>query len=289
MDRELTLGSAWLYPAKALFTRARSARWLLRTRGRPDRGGVRILFYHRVSGDRDELAVTPGRFRRHMDFLAAAGYRGVDVETLAAQLAVGDTANDVVGISFDDGYLDVAREAAPVLAEHGFTASVFVATAVTSGLASFTWYDRQPPLIGWEELVELDRSSPLRFGAHTRTHPNLLALDEDEAREEIAGSKRELEERIGREVTVFCYPAGLYGERERHLVAEAGFRAAVSCERGVNTASTDRFALKRIQVDARDTLLDFRAKALGGHDTAPPLRDAYRRIRYGMPPASSRS
>jgi peptidoglycan/xylan/chitin deacetylase (PgdA/CDA1 family) len=288
-DRELTLGSGWLYPAKALFTRVRSGAWLLRTGGRPDRNGVRILFYHRVSDDRDELAVTPRRFREQMAFLASAGYRGVDVATLAARLATGDAPDDVVGISFDDGYLDVAREAVPVLAEHGFDATVFVATAVTSGRAVFTWYDRQPPVIEWDELVELERSSPLRFEAHTVTHPNLLALDEEGAREEIGGGKRELEERIGRKVEVFCYPAGLFGARERRLVGEAGFRYAVSCERGVNTPDTDPLALKRIQIDARDRLLDFRAKALGGHDTAPPLRAAYRRLRYGMPPARSRS
>jgi peptidoglycan/xylan/chitin deacetylase (PgdA/CDA1 family) len=287
--RDLTLGSSLLYPAKAVFTRARSAAWLLRTRGRPDRSGVRILFYHRVSDERDELAVTPRRFREQMSLLAQEGYRGVDVATLAASLAAGETPERVVGISFDDGYLDVAREAAPVLAEHGFGATVFVATAVTSGRAAFSWYGPQPPLIEWDEVVELDRDSPLRFEAHTQSHPNLLALDEQQAREEIAGGKAELEERLGREVGVFCYPAGLFGERERRLVAEAGFEAAVSCERGTNTPRTDPFALRRIQVDARDGLLDFRAKAFGGHDSSPPLRAAYRRRRYGMPPASSRS
>jgi hypothetical protein len=39
--------------------------------------------------------------------------------------------------------------------------------------------------------------------------------------------------------------------------------------------------LKRIQVDARDGLVDVRAKFLGGHDRPLPGRAAYRRIRYG--------
>jgi hypothetical protein len=49
----------------------------------------------------------------------------------------------------------------------------------------------------------------------------------------------------------------------------------------VNTPGTDRFALRRRQVDRRDTLLDFRAKIAGGHDTPPRLRAVYRKLRYG--------
>ena len=52
-------------------------------------------------------------------------------------------------------------------------------------------------------------------------------------REEIAASRRELESRLGRPVTRRSptRPA-LFGERERRLVAEAGYTAAVSCEPG---------------------------------------------------------
>ena len=82
-------------------------------------------------------------------------------------------------------------------------------------------------------------------------------------------------------MTVFSYPAGLFGERERRLVVEAGYRFAVSCEPGVNLPATDRFALRRRQIDARDRLLDFKAKVGGGHDSPLPLRGAYRRLRYG--------
>jgi peptidoglycan/xylan/chitin deacetylase (PgdA/CDA1 family) len=130
--------------------------------------------------------------------------------------------------------------------------------------------------------VALDRGGTLRFEAHTVTHPSLLGLDEGAARTEIRDCRRELEVRLGREVSAFAYPAGLYGERERRLVAEAGYVAAVSCEPGVNVPGTDRFALRRRQIDARDRLLDFRAKVGGGHDTPLPLRGLYRRHRYGM-------
>src|SRR6185436_10660408 len=67
--------SAAFYLAKAGGTRARSAAWLVRTRGRLDASGLRILFYHRVSYDRDELAVTPKAFVEQMNYLATQAYR----------------------------------------------------------------------------------------------------------------------------------------------------------------------------------------------------------------------
>ena len=71
------------------------------------------------------------------------------------------------------------------------------------------------------------------------------------------------------------------------MAEEAGYLAAVSCEPGVNVADTDRFALRRRQIDRRDRLVDFTAKVRGGHDTSLPLRDTYRRLRYGMRPGAS--
>jgi peptidoglycan/xylan/chitin deacetylase (PgdA/CDA1 family) len=269
------------YAAKAVGTRARSAAWALKGQAEPERPGLRILFYHRVSDDRDELAVTPRRFRRQLDFLATHSYRVVDIVEAAALLDAGNPPPRTVGLSFDDGFLDVAEQALPLLAERGFRATVFVAPAVIDGWATFGWYTRQPPLLAWDEIVDLDREGTLRFEAHSLTHPNLLALRDAEAQEEIGGSKVALEAHLRRPVHAFSYPSGLFGIRERGLVAAAGYRVAVSCEPGLNTCDTDRLALRRRQIDARDTLLDFRAKLGGGHDSPLPLRSAYRRRRYG--------
>jgi peptidoglycan/xylan/chitin deacetylase (PgdA/CDA1 family) len=276
---DLAPAPALLYPLKAAHTRLRALSWLARGARAPATLGFRILFYHRVSDDRDELAVSPRRFREQLDHLAAEGYRGVDVLT-ALEAAPG-----AIGLAFDDGYLDVAEHALPELERHGFSATVFVATGVTGGRVKLSWYARQPPLLGWDDIRRLDGGA-LRFEAHTVSHPNLLAVGEERAREEITASKRELEDELGREVSAFCYPAGLFGERDVGLVAEAGYRVACTCEPGVNTARTDPLRLHRIQVDARDGLLDFRAKVDGGFDEPSRARAVWRRLRYR---ASSRS
>jgi peptidoglycan/xylan/chitin deacetylase (PgdA/CDA1 family) len=274
-------GATLPVPAKAAATRARSCWWRLRSGGRLDERGLRILFYHRVSDDEDALAVAPRRFREQMELLATEGYEVVGVGEAADLLVRGVAPPRTIGLNFDDGYRDVAENALPVLEALGFRATVFVPTGAIDGTSSFGWYRRQPPLLAWRDIAELDRGGTFRFEAHSLTHPNLLMLGEEAAREEIAGSKVALEARLRRRVDAFCYPAGLFGERDRRLVAEAGFRVAVSCEPGINVPGGDLLALRRRQIDSRDSLLDFRAKVGGGHDTPLPLRALYRRVRYG--------
>jgi peptidoglycan/xylan/chitin deacetylase (PgdA/CDA1 family) len=288
----LTLGPRPLYPLKAAMTRVRSLAWMLRTGGRIDSSGLRILLYHRVSGDRDELAVSPRRFREQMALLASLDFEVVDVVEAATRLSSGaTTSRRLIGLSFDDGYLDVAEEALPVLEERGFRATVFVASGHIDRNVPLTWYPRrQPPLLRWPQIVELDRGGTLRFEAHSVTHRNLGVLGDDEVKFELDESKRVLERHLGREVVAFSFPGGVFGERERAFAKGAGYRLAVSCEPGVNSVGSDRFTLRRRQIERRDALLDFRAKIGGGHDAALPGRELYRRLRYGVAaPARSSS
>ena len=270
------------YPARSAVVRTRSLAWAAGRRGVLGADGIRFLFYHRIAADRDELAVRPERFRAQMEFLAANGYRAVDIVEAAQLLEAGEVPERTIALSFDDGFRDVADNALPVLRELGFSATVFVSTEVVDGRASFDWYRSQPPpVLTWEEIVALDRAGTLRFEAHTLTHPHLTKITDEEARREIADSRHALGDRLGRPVAAFCYPAGLFGARDRKLVIEAGYRYAVSCEPGVNRPDSDLFALKRIQIDPRDRMIDFRAKAFGGHDAPPRARAVYRRLRYG--------
>ncbi|HYU61677.1 MAG TPA: polysaccharide deacetylase family protein [Solirubrobacterales bacterium] len=279
--KRLRMLPSWVYAVKAAYTRGRSLTWLATTRRRTPRRGVRMLFYHRVTPDRDPLGVTPERFRQQMQYLADGGWRVVDVAEAGELLRRGDPMDRVVSLSFDDGYLDVVKNALPILAELGFKATVFVVTGALDGDVSFEWYAQMPPLISWQQVVQLDRDSPLRFEAHTITHPNLLTLDDEQARKEIVGCKAALEERLGRPVEAFNYPAGLFGPRERRMVEEAGYRVAVSSDPGLNSASSDLLALRRTQIEHYDGLLDFRSKVGSGHDGIPPFRGLYRRLRYG--------
>ena len=89
----------------------------------------------------------------------------------------------------------------------------------------------------------------MEIGGHTVNHPNLLLIDEQQAREEIVNGKRRLEEITGAPVTLFAFPFGRpgrdYGPRDVQLVREAGFAAAVSTVPGIAHRGSDLFQLPR--------------------------------------------
>ena len=89
----------------------------------------------------------------------------------------------------------------------------------------------------------------MEIGAHTINHPILASLDEPQARAEIVGCKRQLEEVTGAPVTLFAYPNGKpdkdYGPRDVALVREAGYLAAVSTINGIAHRASDLFQLPR--------------------------------------------
>jgi peptidoglycan/xylan/chitin deacetylase (PgdA/CDA1 family) len=264
---------------KRFLTRGRSLRWAARPR--TSGPGLRILFYHRISPEPGPLAVSPKRFRDQMAFLASENYVVLDLVSAVSALRENRIPPRSVALTFDDGYLDFATHALPVLQHYDLPATVFVAAGLTDGSSEMTWFARQPPLLRSEQIVELDRDERIRFEAHSITHPKLTALDDDSAWREIAGSKAWLEDLLQRPVDAFSYPGGFYALREQRFCATAGFSLAVSCEPGANSGDTDPFGLHRIQVEAGDRLIDFRARVEGGHDRPLAPRALYRRLRYG--------
>lgn len=85
-------------------------------------------------------------------------------------------------------------------------------------------------------------------GAHSRSHPILSGQVPSKAREEIFGSRQDLEGLVVCEVLDFAYPNGRFADfndTTRRLVAEAGFRCAVTTEPGVVIQGDDVLALRR--------------------------------------------
>jgi O-antigen/teichoic acid export membrane protein/peptidoglycan/xylan/chitin deacetylase (PgdA/CDA1 family) len=271
---------------KTAQTRARTLVWRLRRRlGRPMKpgDGLRILFYHRVADDPgDLLAVTRDVFEAEMALLAERGYEVLDVVEALDRLYAGTLEPNTIALTFDDGYVDNAVHALPVLERHGFRGTVFVVTDLVSGKGGFAKGHGSPaPLLGWEEIQRLDGRSPLTFEAHTVTHPNLADSSDAESWAEIDLSRRALGDVLGRPSLAFCYPGGFLGPREHEYVRRSGFRYAITTEPGLNTAETDPFLVRRTQMNRGDRLVDFAAKLDGSHDVSLLGRKLYRRLKYG--------
>jgi len=100
-----------------------------------------------------------------------------------------------------------------------------------------------------EQVLELSQAG-MEIGAHTHTHPIMCKLTPEQLRTEIAKSREMLEAITGNTVVGFAYPNGRagvdYAERERNLVANSGFRYAMSTDWGHISARSDPYALPRI-------------------------------------------
>jgi peptidoglycan/xylan/chitin deacetylase (PgdA/CDA1 family) len=88
----------------------------------------------------------------------------------------------------------------------------------------------------------------VEIGAHTISHPSLPALDADDRRAEIEGSRRACEELAGTSVTSFAYPFGDLDTDSVAAVREAGFTCACCTESGVVTPYSVPLRLPRVDI-----------------------------------------
>ncbi|WP_210544198.1 polysaccharide deacetylase family protein [Rhodoferax sp. PAMC 29310] len=109
----------------------------------------------------------------------------------------------------------------------------------------------QPPqnLMMTSKEVKAMRQAGMQIGAHTVSHPILVRLTDDQARQEIGNSKRFLEELLGERIAVFAYPNGKpdedYSPQSVEVVRRMGFDAAVSTQWGASCMGDDTFQIKR--------------------------------------------
>ncbi|MCW2313654.1 polysaccharide deacetylase family protein [Rhodoferax antarcticus] len=116
-------------------------------------------------------------------------------------------------------------------------------------LDQHTGFDRkQIPTMSVEDLRYL-HAKGFGIGGHSVTHPILSRCTPQQAFEEIAGAREQLESLIRGKVTSFAYPNGTpgkdFGREHIEMVHRAGYRYAVTTHRGVASANTPLMQIPR--------------------------------------------
>jgi peptidoglycan/xylan/chitin deacetylase (PgdA/CDA1 family) len=189
-----------------------------------------ILGYHAVSSTwGSSLAVREEELRRHLVVLRERGYEGYTFRQAEVLRQLKQLPPRTVVITFDDGFASV-MDAAPILGEAGYPATVFV-------VGDFVEHERA---LGWPGLEDVPRRerSPLSWGdlasliaigwevgSHTMTHPLLTELEPAELRNEIVASKELITERLD-SCDTLAYPYGIADAGVARHVREAGYTAA---------------------------------------------------------------
>ncbi len=210
-------------------------------------GTASILMYHEVSDVPERLCVAPEDFRAQMDWLVAAGYETMTLTTLRRHLALGRPLPEkAVVITFDDGYASIYGTVYPILAERGLTATFFI----PSGLVG------QPGRVNWTQLVEMSEAA-FEIGSHSVSHCYLADVPARKLKDEVTESKVALERELGLVVEAFSYPYGQWDHRVVEAVQAAGYRVAVTVDRGWVTGASGVYWLPRLPVYRSDGLQGF--------------------------------
>jgi peptidoglycan/xylan/chitin deacetylase (PgdA/CDA1 family) len=193
---------------------------------------IAILTYHSLDTSGSVVSVAPSDFADQMRALADSGYRGIALREATAYRAATDAWPDrCVVLTFDDGYANFHEAALPILMRCGFAATIFLVSAHVGGQND---WERPPVRLGarsmlsWSQVAELCAAG-IEVAAHTKTHPDLARLSPTAAEEEIAASRAQIEDRLGRPVESFAYPYGSVSRPAREIVARE-FRAACTVE-----------------------------------------------------------
>lgn len=234
------------------------------TREHPDRRrrGTPVLMYHGFGEKRSRYVVHPRALRRQMVVLRLLRYRTITFAELVTALRENRPPPPrTMVITIDDGYLDNLKVAAPILARHGFRATLFLVSQRLG--ATNDWDVERPtshrPLMSVAQAAQM-REGGHEIGAHTRTHCSLPDVGGTEVREEIAGSRRDLEAELGVPVHSFAYPFGRHDRHAVDAVTEAGFTGACTTEPAQASIGDDPLLVPRIEVKGSDSIWTFLRK-----------------------------
>ncbi|HUY27492.1 MAG TPA: polysaccharide deacetylase family protein [Candidatus Binataceae bacterium] len=235
-----------------------------------------VLLYHSISrtprpAPFEYLVISPETFEAQIRGLSRAGYSSIRAPDILRWQREGTPlpAKPVL-ITFDDAFVELAERAFPILGRYGFTATVFVITGLSGAQGSF----EGRRVLTLEQIRHWARQG-IEFGSHTRTHPDLTALDSSALEREIAGSADDLRAILGAPVTSFAYPYGRLTDSVRRVV-ERFYGAAFTCEEAIDDQATNSFLLRRTIVNPADTAPEFSARLRYGRNSLRHFFKPYR-------------
>lgn len=137
-------------------------------------------------------------------------------------------------------------------------------------------------LMTWQQVREVSDHG-VAIGSHTHRHPVLATLSENEQREELETSKRELERRVNRPIRTLAYPVGGYCHftaATMRIARECGYAGAFSFQTGGNIAGDIHpYNIRRLASSAQlDPLFACGALMPRIFTWSRPLPDSHRSI-----------
>jgi peptidoglycan/xylan/chitin deacetylase (PgdA/CDA1 family) len=233
---------------------------------------IPILTYHQIAQAPERgapmrsLYVSPSAFALQMHTLSLLGYQGLSMTALMPYLQ-GEKTGKVVGITFDDGYVNNLENAAKFLKKFNFSSTCYV---VSELLGKTNVWDHAlgiapAPLMDIDQLQQWIASGQ-EIGSHTQHHVDLTTTDTQTSQSEILNSRISLSQELNTDIQQFCYPYGRYAAEHIDIVKASGYVAATTTARGKVHADDSEFELRRIPVVRSTALPQFLLKILSSYE-----------------------
>jgi peptidoglycan/xylan/chitin deacetylase (PgdA/CDA1 family) len=238
---------------------------------------VVVLCYHRFEDlPKDSLAIKPSEFEQQLQQIKDNGFTVIKMQDfLAWRRGEKEIPEKSCIITIDDGYRSGYDVAWPILKKFDYPFTMFVyVNYIGSGGKSVTW----------DQLAEM-RDAGVDIQSHTYSHSNLKApgagVDartkglvqkdiqelgkEGWLRKEIAGSRKELEEKLGIRVNALAYPFGIHSPEARAMVLESGYEAGFTVYGQRVGHAGDSAQIGRYAIDSKNPKIFVDAmKMIGG-------------------------
>lgn len=165
----------------------------------PIRANYRTDYDYRLAYS---LTVTPQAFAAQLDYLKRAGYHTVTPHAILNALFFGvPLPPKPIALTFDDGYLDNATYAVPLLQRYNMTGTFNVITAMVGQRGTDLQY------MSWNDLKTMVAEG-MTIESHTVTHRDLGILTRQEDAQELVQSRKTIQSQLHVAVDVLTYPSG---------------------------------------------------------------------------------
>jgi peptidoglycan/xylan/chitin deacetylase (PgdA/CDA1 family) len=222
-----------------------------------------VFYYHSIS------TKERGRFVRQMDeLLRWCKPVRLDMPCVFAERY------RLAAVTFDDGFVSIVENALPELEIRNIPSAVFVPVSCLGQYPEWlSSPDRQKErILSAEELRKLDEKM-VTIGSHCMSHRKLTELENDQAKDEIVKSKKELENILNRTVTLLSFPFGSFDSRHMTYAREAGYTHVLSISPALAQIDSGEYIIGRVKADPSDWQIEFRLKLLGCYRWFPWVLD----------------
>jgi len=212
---------------------------------------VVVLQYHHVSDDTPQsTSISVEQFALHMNYLKQNNFNVLPLTDILLSLKKKQSLPDnTVAITFDDGYENVLINAAPILTQHSFPYTVFIAPQeINQGYSN---------LLDWQQIKQMSDDG-VTFANHSLEHRHLNRRLADEtpqqwlARTEldITSAEQIIMEHTGQNHQILAYPYGEYNAALQQLVNTLGY-IGIGQHSGPLSPNSDFSALPRFPASGR--------------------------------------